>query len=70
MPLRGGDFRLNNVFGRKIGQNLPRRDGILCASTEKPRQNGRTMTSFWGAMAKPGAGVDNELGGSAPNQCR
>jgi len=35
-----------------------------------PRQNGRKMTSFRGAMDKPGAGVDNELGGSAPHQCR
>jgi len=34
------------------------------------RQNGRKMTSFRGAMAKLGAGVDNELGGSAPHQCR
>ena len=37
---------------------------------KKPRQKGRTMTSFRGAMAKLGAGVDNELGGSAPHQCR
>jgi len=37
---------------------------------KKPHQNGRKMTSFWGAMAKLGAGVDNELGGSAPHQCR
>ena len=36
----------------------------------KPRQNGRKMTSFVGAMAKLGAGVDNELGGLAPRQCR
>jgi len=36
----------------------------------KPRQNGRKMTSFRGAMAKLGAGMDNELGGSAPHQCR
>jgi len=28
------------------------------------------MTSFWGAKAKLGAGVNNELGGSAPHQCR
>ena len=28
------------------------------------------MTSFREAMAKLGAGVDNELGGSAPHQCR
>jgi len=34
------------------------------------RQNGRKMTLFRGAMAKLGAGVDNELGGSAPQQCR
>jgi len=34
------------------------------------RQNGTKMTSFRGAMAKLGAGVDNELGGSAPHQCR
>jgi len=39
-------------------------------SFEKPRQNGRKMTSFRGATAKLGAGVDNELGGSAPHQCR
>jgi hypothetical protein len=32
---------------------------------QNPRQNGRKMTSFRGAMAKLGAGVDNELGGSA-----
>jgi len=37
---------------------------------KKPRQNGRKMSSFRGAMAKLGAGVDNELGGSAPHQCR
>ena len=37
---------------------------------ENTRQNGRRMTSFWGAMAKLGAGVDNELGGSALHQCR
>jgi len=37
---------------------------------DKPRQNGRKMTSFLGAMAKLGAGVDNKLGGSAPHQCR
>jgi len=36
----------------------------------KPHQNGRKMTSFRGAMAKLGACVDNELGGSAPHQCR
>ena len=36
----------------------------------KTRQNGRKMTLFRGAMAKLGAGVDNELGGSAPHQCR
>ena len=36
----------------------------------KARQNGTKMTSFRGAMAKLGAGVDNELGGSAPHQCR
>ena len=36
----------------------------------KTRQNGRKMTSFWGAMAKLGACVDNELGGLAPHQCR
>ena len=29
MPLRGGDFRLKNVFGRKICQNLPMRSGIF-----------------------------------------
>jgi len=39
-------------------------------SLGKTRQNGRKMTSFRGAMAKLGAGVDNELGGSAPHQCR
>ena len=39
-------------------------------SSEKPRQNGRKMTSFRGTMAKLGAGVDNELGGSALHQCR
>jgi len=33
----------------------------------KPRQNGRTMTSFRGPWPKLGAGVDNELG-SAPVQ--
>jgi len=38
--------------------------------TVKPRQNGRKITSFRGATAKLGAGVDNELGGSAPHQCR
>jgi len=37
----------------------------------KPRQNGRKMTSLWKAgMTKLGAGVDNELGGSAPHKCR
>jgi len=25
---------------------------------------------LWAGMAKLGAGVDNELGGSAPHQCR
>jgi len=42
MPMRGGDFRLKNVFGCKIGQNLPRRDGILFASNEvvhRPRSH-------------------------------
>ena len=36
MPLRGGDFRIKNVFGRKICRNLPgpMRGGILFASTE------------------------------------
>jgi len=37
---------------------------------ENPRQKGRKMTSFRGATAKLGACVDNELGGSAPHQCR
>jgi len=37
---------------------------------DKPRQNGRKMTSFRWDMEKLGAGVDNELGGSAPHQCR
>ena len=37
---------------------------------KKPRQNGRKMTSFRDATAKLGAGVDNELGGLAPHQCR
>jgi len=38
--------------------------------TVEHRQNSRKMTSFRGAMAKLGAGVDNELGGSALHQCR
>jgi len=32
-----------------------------------PCQNGRKMTSFRGAVAKLGAGVDNELGGLGPH---
>jgi len=36
----------------------------------KTRQNVRKMTSFWGATAKLGACMNNELGGSAPHQCR
>jgi len=36
----------------------------------KTRQNGRQMTSFRGAMAELGTGVDNELGGSGPHQFR
>jgi len=36
----------------------------------KNRQNGREMTSFRGGTAKLGAGVDSELGGLAPHQCR
>jgi len=43
---------------------------LMYRKMEKPRQNGRKMTSFRGGMAKLGAGVDNELGGSAPHQCR
>ena len=43
---------------------------LFTSLNPKPRQNGRKMTSFRGAMAKLGAGVDNELGGSAPHQCR
>jgi len=43
---------------------------IIHIYMKKNRQNGRKMTSFRGAMAKLGAGVDNELGGSAPHQCR
>jgi len=34
LPRRGGDFRLKNVFGRKICQNLPMRSGILFTSIE------------------------------------
>ena len=45
-------------------------DNVLCNPEKKPRQNGRKMTSFRGFMAELGAGVDNELGGSAPHQCR
>jgi len=40
------------------------------ATGRKTRQNGRKMTSFRGVMAKLGACVDNELGGSALHQCR
>jgi len=35
---------------------------MLTSITKKNRQNGRKMTSFGGAKAKLGAGVDNELG--------
>ena len=34
MPLWGGDFRLQNVFGHKICRILPMRGGILFASTD------------------------------------
>jgi len=34
IPLRGGDFRLKNVFGRKFCWKLPMHCGILFASTE------------------------------------
>jgi len=43
---------------------------VFITFNSKPRQNGRTMTSFRGTMAKLGAGVDNELSGSALHQCR
>jgi len=43
---------------------------LLNRNWKKNRQNGRKMTSFLGATAKLGACVDNELGGSAPHQCR
>jgi len=46
------------------------RDSEREDKNDKPRQNGRKMTSFRGTMAKLGAGVDNELGESAPHQCR
>jgi len=42
----------------------------ICCEFTYVRQNGRRMISFWGAMAKLGAGVDNELGGSDQHQCR
>ena len=42
----------------------------MCMHICETRQNGRKMTSFSGVMAKLGAGVDNELGGSASYQCR
>jgi len=34
MPLRGGNLRLKNVFGRKFCRNLPMLHGILFASIE------------------------------------
>ena len=40
--LRGGDFQLKNMFGRKICRSLPMRGGIMFASTEvehRPRSN-------------------------------
>ena len=57
----------------KIGKNYTilirmYNDSIAELYTLKPRQNGRRMTSFRGAMAKLGAGVDTELIGSAPVQ--
>ena len=36
----------------------------------KPPPKWQKMTWFQGATAKLGAAVDNELGGSAPHQCR
>jgi len=42
MPLRSVDFRLKNVFRRKICRNLPMRGGILFASIEvvhRPRSD-------------------------------
>jgi len=37
---------------------------------KKTLKNGRKISSFRGATAKLGAGVDNKLGGLAPYQCR
>ena len=37
---------------------------------KKPAKMAEKWPLFRGAMAKLGAGVDNELGGSAPHQCR
>jgi len=34
MPLQGGDFQLKPLFGRKFCWNLPKRHGILFASTK------------------------------------
>jgi len=42
MPLRGGNFRFKNVFGRKNRRKLPLRSGILLACSEvvhKPRSD-------------------------------
>ena len=38
MPMRGGDFRLQNVIGRKICRNLPMRRGILFVRTAVVRR--------------------------------
>jgi len=66
-PWISRDAGYERVF-RSVGGPLEGEEGP--GVTRDTRQNGRRMTSFWGAMAKLGAGVDNELGGSAPHQCR
>jgi len=49
---------------------LPLHCASIALRLRKPPPKWQKMTSFRGAMAKLGAGVDNELGLSAPHQCR
>ena len=68
------DKRIHHIATARSFTILPLQEKdapyCLCKKLKKPRRNGSKMTSFRGAMAKLGAGVDNKLGGSAPHQCR
>ena len=53
-----------------MSEFLGKAERTYIGSKHESRQVGRKMTSFRGSMAKLGAGVDHELGRSAPHQCR